>query len=71
MGCLRVIGSSMKDVCRNFVIPPPKFSRGTSCRIQRSQSIIVDRLHVTIFVLNRISSLTQEFLEKYGHFSLF
>ena len=49
---------------------PPKSSRCTSCRIQRTQPVIVDRLYMAIFVLNRSSSLTQEFLEGYRHFSL-
>ena len=50
---------------------PPKSSRCTSCRIRRGQPIIVDRLHMAIFVLNRSGSLAREFLEGYWHFSLF
>ena len=50
---------------------PPKSSWCTLCRIRRGQPVIVDRLHMAIFVLNRSGSLAQESLEGYWHFSLF
>ena len=72
MGRLLVIGSSMMGFVSNFCCSsPPKSSRCTSCRIRRGQPVIVDRLHMAIFVLNRSGSLANESLEGYWHFSLF
>ena len=68
MGRLVVIGSYQGVVSNFCCSSPPKSSRCTSCRIQTSQPVIVDRLHMAIFVFNLCSSLAQESSQRISAF---